>query len=125
MRGQVRFRLSESPAHSFYDVYVGQNGVVTGPYEGIGWTDENREAGKYEIVLTEPITFGAGQVKFQFTPGGQACVLGEEVQDRVCASSEDHHQGWPYNGGCCTRGCWCQQGGEWGCWTTCDARCAD
>ncbi|MEW6093113.1 MAG: zinc ribbon domain-containing protein [Chloroflexota bacterium] len=43
----------------------------------------------------------------------------------VCSSGETYHEGWPYNNGCCTDGCWCQQGGEWGCWTTCADHCDD
>jgi hypothetical protein len=42
-----------------------------------------------------------------------------------CPSGETWYEGWPYNNGCCTNGCWCVQNGELGCWTTCASHCND
>lgn len=41
----------------------------------------------------------------------------------LCPAGQTYYPGWPYNGGCCTDGCWCKQDGVWGCWTTCGKKC--
>jgi hypothetical protein len=41
----------------------------------------------------------------------------------LCPLGQTYYPGWPYNGGCCTDGCWCKKDGKWGCWTTCAKKC--
>jgi hypothetical protein len=120
------FRFNEPLNLEEYDLYVEQYGTTSGPYSGVAEAITSGQLeGMYEVTITEPFQHLSGPLIFRFTPKGQGCVLGEQSTVRACASSEEYHHDFPYNGGCCTRGCWCQQSGEWGCWTTCDARCAD
>ncbi len=49
--------------------------------------------------------------------------LGPTDAPNACSAGQTYHPGWPYNNGCCTDGCWCQQNGQWGCWQTCAPYC--
>ena len=74
-----------------------------------------------------PLEWDRGQVTFVFSYEASGCYLGEFWIPFDCPSGQEFYAGWPYNGGCCTVGCYCQDPGtgQWGCWQTCASSCQD
>jgi hypothetical protein len=77
-------------------------------------------------LANEPFAWDRGWTTFVFYDAETECELGEATLHFDCDSGEEWYSGWPYNGGCCTVGCYCDDGaGHWGCWQTCAPACAE
>jgi hypothetical protein len=118
-----RFRSLEPFESDFYDLYITQYGETVGP---IPCATRSLPDGRYEIYTEEYIQFDGGEwMSFVFKPRGQDCVVERSQISQTCDSGSFYHDNWSYNNGCCTYGCWCQSGGQWGCWQDCAPQCAD
>jgi len=75
----------------------------------------------------DPLEWDRGQVTFVFYYEASECYLGEFSIYFDCDSGEEFYSGWPYNGGCCTVGCYCQHPStsQWGCWQECAPQCIE
>jgi hypothetical protein len=118
-----RFRSTEPFASEFYDLYITQYDITTGP---IPCATRRLSDGRYEIYTEEYIQFDGGAwMTLVFKPRGEDCVVDSRQLLRTCNSGSFYHANWPYNNGCCTYGCWCDHPstGQPGCWQECAPQC--
>lgn len=116
--------LAEEPIGDYYVQVSGTNVSPNPSYHGSSEYFDN-EAQNWVIRIPRVQLTQSGETTYTFRPRGAECVIGEMGVYSQCPSSEEFHAGFPYNGGCCTKGCWCKQAGKWSCWTTCNSWCAD
>jgi len=119
-----RFRAWDPLASASYDLYVEQYGETVGPIPC-----GTRPIGddKYEIYTQETFRFDADAwVTLSYKPSGENCVVGEQELMLTCQSGSFWHDNWSSGNGCCTHGCWCDDGsGNMGCWQDCAPACAE
>jgi hypothetical protein len=116
--------LAEQPAGDYYVEASGPFLVPSPSYYGTSeYFDEEAQSWVIKIPLLH-IT-ERGETDYIFRPRGEECIVGELSVYNQCPTTEEFHAGFPYNNGCCTKGCWCKQAGQWSCWTTCNSWCAE
>jgi hypothetical protein len=117
-----RFRSVDPFESDDYDLYLTQGGETQGPIPCATRPYDDW----YEIYTEEYIQFDGNEwMTLVFKPRGEDCVVGRQQLSVTCDSGSLYRDGWPYNNGCCTHGCWCEQGGQMGCWQTCAPQCAE
>jgi hypothetical protein len=133
-KGFIEFLFNEPLDSDRYHMAIFPTGIRIEDWDGfevessdVGECDVSRDGSMYVLCAGNgPFKWFPADSIFAFYPQGEDCLVGQFPVWSDCSSGEEYYPNWPYNGGCCTLGCYCDDGsGNWGCWQTCAPACAE